>query len=122
MLLKSTNTGTMTDFDGNYTIQVPNWNATLVFSSIGFKTFEIVVDGQSQIDVMLEPQSEDLSEVVVVGYKSVLKREVDRSVTSIKTDDLQDIPSVSLLGKLAGKAPGVHAIIRTGLPGGAGGG
>lgn len=122
VLLKGTQKGTMTDMDGNYAIEVPGDNTVLVYSFVGFKTSEKVVGNETVVNVIMEPDMQDLDEVVVVGYETVTKREVTGSVASIDAEDLQEIPTASLLGKMAGKAPGVHSVIRSGLPGGSGGG
>ena len=65
---KGTTNGTITDFDGNYTLTVSNKNATLVFSFIGYKTQEIPVAGKAKVDVILQENAEQLDEVVVTGY------------------------------------------------------
>lgn len=119
---KGLSNGTMTDIDGNFSIEVSGPDAVLVFTFVGFKPYEVRVGDQKNLNVQLETNEEALSEVVVVGYKSVLKKDVAGAVSSIDTESLQDIPSASLLTKLAGKAPGVNAVVRTGVPGGSGGG
>lgn len=71
---KGTTNGTITDFDGNYTLTVSNKNATLVFSFIGYKTQEIPVAGKAKVDVILQENAEQLDEVVVTGYGGSQKR------------------------------------------------
>lgn len=119
--LKNTSIGQSTDVNGKYTISVPA-DGILVISFIGYVTQEVPVNSQSEINIKLMPDQQNLNEVVVVGYNTVIKRELTGSVSSIKTKDLESVPTASILGLLAGKAPGVQAIVRSGLPGGSGGG
>ena len=67
ILVKGTNIGTTTDVNGSYTLQVPDANATLVFSSIGYTLEEVPINGRSVIDMAMMPDIKALSEVVVVG-------------------------------------------------------
>lgn len=119
--IKNTDRGTATNTNGEYTLTVPE-RSTLVVSNVGFVAIEIPVNARKVIDVALKADNNNLNEVVVVGYKSVAKRDLSGAVTSINMKDLKDIPAASLLTLLAGKAPGVQAVTRTGLPGGSGGG
>lgn len=121
VIVKGTQTGTATDLEGNFSLEVSP-GSILVISSMGYATREIQVNEQSVINVALELGSDFLNEVAVVGYKTVSKRDVSGAVTSINTESLQDVPSASLLNVLAGQAPGMQAVVRTGLPGGSGGG
>lgn len=119
--IKNSQTGTTSDVKGNFAISVPA-DGILVISSIGYTSLEVPVNGRYTIDVVLRTDNNRLNEVMVVGYKSVKKRDVAGAVSSINMKDLQDIPSASMLSLLAGKAPGVQAVMRTGLPGGSSGG
>lgn len=102
---KGTNNGTVTDVEGNYSLNVSD-NATLVFSFVGFSTQEISVGNQSSIDVTLEPDVTALSEVVVVGYGSQEKKEITGSVVSLNQKDFNmgniTTPTQLLQGKVAG--------------------
>jgi TonB-linked SusC/RagA family outer membrane protein len=112
----------LSDANGNYSIVVPA-NSILVISFLGYLTQEVKVNNRSVININLaKSENRGLDEVVVVGYKSVLKKEITGAVSSIAVKDLQDIPAPSLINLLAGKAPGVQAVVRSGLPGGSGGG
>ena len=86
VLVKGTTNGTITDFDGNYSISVPS-NATLVFSYVGYKDQEIAVAGKSTINVTLEEDSELLEDVVVVGYAVGSKRTISGAVDRVKKED-----------------------------------
>lgn len=119
--VKGTNTGQSADENGNYTISAPA-TGTLVFSYLGYLTQEVSINRRTVINVRLVKSESKGDEVVVVGYKSVIKKNVTGAVASVNVKDLQDIPAPSLINLLAGKAPGVQAVVRSGLPGGSGGG
>ena len=84
---KGTTNGIITDFDGNYTLDVANGNAVLVFSYIGYKSQEIVVGNQKTIDVVLAEDTEMMDEVVVIGYGTQKKGDVTSAVSSVKAED-----------------------------------
>ena len=86
--VKGTGNGTVTDFDGNYTVSVDK-NATLVFSSIGYKTVEKAVNGQTTINVSLDDDTNDLNEVVVIGYGVAKKGDLTSSISAIVMNALQ---------------------------------
>ena len=109
----STN-GTITDFDGNFTLTVPN-GAELTFSYVGFKT--VSLKAQTNMKVVLEEDSEMLSEVVVTGYMAEKKASLTGSVSVVKMKDVQDIPTGNVLSSLQGRVPGMN-ITTDGTPGG----
>lgn len=113
---KGTSNGVVTDFDGNYSISVKQ-NATLVFSFIGYVTREIPVRTDILINVSLEEDATALEEVVVIGYGSQLKEDISGSVSSIKAEELIDIPQVSVDQLMQGRAAGVSVTLNTGQPG-----
>jgi TonB-dependent starch-binding outer membrane protein SusC len=102
---KGTNNGTVTDVDGNYSLNVGD-NATLVFSFVGFTSQEIVVGTQSSINVNLASDVTSLDEVVVVGYGTQEKKEITSAVASVKAEDFNkgivNDPAQLLQGKVAG--------------------
>lgn len=109
VLLKGTNNGTVTDFDGAYQIEVTDLSsAILMFSSIGYSSEEIPVGGRSEINVVLQEDAESLEEVVVIGYGSVRKKDLTGSVSSVKSEDLVAFPTVSVTEALQGRAAGVE--------------
>lgn len=118
ILEKGTTNGVVSDFDGNYSITV-NDNATLVFSYLGYLTQEIVVSDKEVINVTLEENIESLTEVVVIGYGSQLKEEISGSVSSINSEELRDIPQVSIDQMMQGRAAGVSITQNSGQPGSA---
>lgn len=115
---KGTTNGVQTDFDGNFSIQVDN-NATLVISYIGYKTQEILVNGQSNITVNMAEDAAGLDEVVVVGYGTVKKSDLTGSVASISTDEIKDVPITRIDQALVGKIAGVQVKSVSGEPGAA---
>ncbi len=117
VVLKGTTTGTTTDLDGRYEIQVPNTGSTLVFSFIGFVTQEEAVENRSQIDVLLSAQLQDLGEVVVVGYGVVKKSDLTGSVVSVRNEDLTAIPVTNALEVMQGKVPGLDLTKSSGQAG-----
>ncbi|NNE78255.1 MAG: TonB-dependent receptor [Pricia sp.] len=118
VLVKGTTNGTQTDFDGNYTLDDVNDDATLVFSYIGYKTLEIPVDGKSQIDAQLEEDAAQLDEVVLVGYGSTRKSDLTGAVGQVDTEEIQERPAQSLNQALAGRLAGVQVNTTSGRPGG----
>ncbi|PCJ98002.1 MAG: SusC/RagA family protein [Flavobacteriaceae bacterium] len=117
VLVKGTTNGTQTDFDGNYVINNVENNAILVFSYIGFKTIEIAVNGQSNIDATLEEDASKLDEVVVTGYGSQSKRDVTGSVSTVDVDQLTAVPATTFAQQLQGRAAGI-GIVNDATPGG----
>ena len=113
-----TTNGVVTDFDGNYSITVSNPNATLSFSYIGFTKQEIKLKGQTTLDIALEENLTNLSEVVLVGYGSQLKRELTGSVQTVDAQELADLPVSQVTQKLQGRLTGVQINQTTGKPGG----
>ena len=116
VLVQGTTTGTVTDMDGNYSISVPR-NAVLSFSFVGFLPQTIEVGARSVIDVVLAPDIATLSEVVVVGYGSQIKRDLTSSVSQIDAEQLDLVPAVSVDNIMQGLASGVQVSSASGVPG-----
>ena len=113
---KGTQNGAITDLDGKYTISVPQ-GATLVFSSIGYATQEIVVGSQSVINVKLSEDTEFLDEVVVVGYGTMKKSDLAGASVSMKEDAIKGSIITNIDQSLQGRAAGVTAVQTSGAPG-----
>ena len=116
VLVKGTRNGTITDFDGEFTIPVERGN-TLVFSFIGFTTQEIVYTGQSSLEVSLNADTKDLQEVIVTGYGTQKRENLTGSIATVSGDKLTDITSPNIGNMLQGKVAGVDVIASTGAPG-----
>ncbi|MDO6809818.1 TonB-dependent receptor [Zobellia galactanivorans] len=118
VLAKGTTTGTQTDFDGNYSINVPNGATTLVFSFIGLKSQEIAIDGKTVVNVTMIEDATALDEVVLVGYGAVKRSDLTGSVASISSKDISEIPTNTVSNLLQGRAAGVQVTTGDGSPGG----
>ncbi len=106
VIVKGTNSGTSTDFDGNYSINVSDTNATLVFSYIGYVTKEMKVSGNT-LNVVLAEDLAALEEVVVVGYGSRKKSDLTGAVSSVNSEELTAFPVLDAAQALQGRAAGV---------------
>ena len=113
---KGTANGVITDLDGNYEIKVGQ-SATLVFSSIGYVTQEIVVGNQTVINVVLKEDSELLDEVVVVGYGTMKKSDLAGASVSMKEDAIKGSLITNIDQSLQGRAAGVQSVATSGAPG-----
>jgi len=116
VLIQGTSLGTATDMDGNYEIKAAS-NGILVFSFIGYTNAKETVNGRTQIDVKLMPQSESLNEVVVVGYGTQKKSVVTGAISSVKAKDLENLPITRIEQALQGRASGVTITSNSGQPG-----
>ena len=109
VLEKGTTNGTITDFDGNFALNVSK-NAVLVVSFVGYKNEEIPVAGKSSLKITLKEDSKALEEVVVVGYGTSRKKDLAGSISSVKLDDspLTQLANVNALVALSSKIPGFN--------------
>lgn len=114
--VKGTTIGIITDIDGKYTLEVPT-NATLVFSYIGYRTQVLPVGNQTTINITMQEDTQNIDEVVVVGYGVQKKETVTGSVSTLKGDDLVKSPVANLSNAIAGKMSGVVTYQRSGEPG-----
>lgn len=108
-------TGTITDLDGNFSLLMPA-GAKLVISFVGYQTQVITVKPGTPLKVVLKEDAELLDEVVVVGYGTVKRANLTGAVSSVKMDDLKDIPATNLSAVLMGTMPGVSVSESTGNP------
>lgn len=114
--IKGTNNGVVTGADGKYTIKAEN-NDVLVFSFIGFAPQEVPVGAKTQVDVSLHEQPSSLNEVVVVGYGTQRKGDINGAISSVSANTLKDEPGSNIGIALEGKTPGVQIIQNSGAPG-----
>src|SRR5690606_16003151 len=117
VLIKGTLTGTVTDIDGSYTLNVPDNDAVLVFSSIGYISQEIPVGGRSTIDVVLAEDVQSLDEVVVIGYGLVKKGDLTGSMTSVESQAISVQSNSTVTRALEGLVPGLQISAIDGQPG-----
>ena len=116
IMVKGTTNGTITDMDGNFTLQCPS-NAILVISYIGFTEQEISVNGKNEIVISLKEDSQELDELVVVGYGTQKKVTLTGAVAAIKEDELITTKNENAQNMLTGKIPGVRVMQKSAEPG-----
>lgn len=109
--------GTLTDLDGKFSIEVPDKDAVVVVSFIGYNTVEMKVSGRQSLNVILEEDVQSLDEVTVVAYGVQKKATLTGAISSMGTEALLKSPSASVSNALAGQLPGVTAIQSSGQPG-----
>lgn len=117
VVIKGTSTGTITDFDGKYTIAVPDANSVLQFSYTGYERQEVAVDGRGLIDLALQPSTSVLDEVVVIGYGTVKKSDLTGAVSTVNAEAFEKQPLTRLEDALQGRAAGVIVAKSNGQPG-----
>ena len=116
VVIKGTTKGVATDFDGNFSLNNVPKGAVLEFSSVGYKTLDIKATGAS-LKVKLPEATQDLDEVVVVGYGTQKKGDVTTAITSVKTKDLDQRPVTSAAQAIQGRAAGIQVVQPSGAPG-----
>jgi TonB-linked SusC/RagA family outer membrane protein len=117
VVIEGSTVGVVSDVSGNYSIEVQDRNAVLVFSYIGYITQRMVVAGQSTINIQLSSDVTQLEEVVVVGYGVQRKETLTGAVTSTKGEEVKRSPATNLTNNLVGRLPGLVAVTRSGQPG-----
>lgn len=109
ILLKGTDTGVSTDFDGKFSIEAP-FDGVLIVSFIGFKTQEVIINNRSNLEINLQVDVTSLDEVVVVGYGTQKKSDITGATASVKVDELKSLPSARVDEALQGRVAGVQVI------------
>jgi TonB-linked SusC/RagA family outer membrane protein len=117
ILIKGTTTGTVTDFNGNYSINVEKTNATLVFSFVGYSTQSIVVGNKTTLDVKMDLDIAALDEVVVTGYSTVAKKNLTSAVASADVGSMQKRAVPDVAQAIQGNVAGVNVSAGNGNPG-----
>jgi TonB-linked SusC/RagA family outer membrane protein len=115
--VKGTTTGTSTDAQGNFTIEVPGNESVLVFTYTGFQTVELKASSATLQNVTLAAAQNALNEVVVIGYGTARKSDLTGAVATVKSEQLMDRPSQDVTQALQGRVPGVDVSINTSAPG-----
>ena len=116
IVLKGTNQGVVADAQGAFSISAPR-NGVLVFSTIGYQTVEVPIDGRTSIDVQLQPDSEFLDDVIVVAYGTASRASLTGSVAAVNNETIEKTISNSVTAALEGAAPGVQVNNTYGEPG-----
>lgn len=115
VIIKGSRTGTTTDANGNFSITAPD-DAVLVFSNVGYETFEVAVAGKTTVNASLQLSSKKIDEVVVIGYGQASKRDLTGSIVKIAGKEVQDKPNTNPIASLQGKVAGL-SVVNNGTPG-----
>ena len=116
VLLDGQNSGTATDFDGNYTLSASQGDV-LVFSYIGFETQQVVLNDQKSIQIVLSPNTSTLDEIVVIGYGTQKKKEITGAVSVIGSETIEKLNPTRVEQALQGQVAGVNITSTSGAPG-----
>src|SRR5690606_26635331 len=116
VLVKGSASGTVTNANGEYSINVPDENVTLIFSFIGYITQEVAVSGRTSMDVQLVQDVQTLSEVVVVGYGTQKKSDITGAVGQVSGEEILMRPVTNALQGLQGRVAGVNVYLNSGSP------
>jgi len=117
ILVKGTGSGTVTDFEGNFSLSAPDDATVLLVSYTGYESQEVFIDGRTAIDIVLNENVSTLDEIVVVGYGSVKKSDLTGAVSSVKSEDLSAFPTLGVIEAMQGRAAGVQITSNNGEPG-----
>ncbi len=117
VIVPGTTIGAFTDADGKYSLNVPQGTTTLQISMIGYKTATETIGDRSTVNIVLEEQTTNLDEVVVIGYGTVKKRDLTGSVTSIKAEEVANIATSNALQAIQGKVAGLDITKSSGATG-----
>ena len=107
VIVKGTTTGGITDIEGAYSVRVPDGNAVLIFSSVGYETVEITVGTQSVIDLALQPDVTALDEIVVIGYGTSKKKDLTGAIVNVQAEEVEKYKPTSVSEILRTTAPGL---------------
>ena len=116
--IKGTYVGSVTDINGKYTVNVPNAEAVLVFSFVGYLTQEVTVGNLREINITMQESASQLQEVVVIGYgTSITKRDATGAISSVSDKVIEERTPVNIYDALQGAAPGLQINSKSGAPG-----
>lgn len=118
--IDGTTVGTSADVDGNFTLRMATKTGKLIFTFVGYKMKKADYDAEQFMTVKLEPEASNLNEVTVIGYGSRNKREVVGAISTVKAEDIKEVPSPSLETLLQGRVAGLGVFQQSGSPGGGG--
>ncbi|UOB16035.1 SusC/RagA family TonB-linked outer membrane protein [Abyssalbus ytuae] len=117
---KGTGNGVVTDFDGNFSINVTSKDAILVISYLGFMTKEILLKGETELKIVLDEETDRLEEVVVVGFGTQKKISLTGAISTINIEEMEEMksnPTSSVSNALSGNVPGIMGMLQSGQPG-----
>lgn len=117
ILVKGGDQGTVTDIEGNFSLDLTDGQETLVFSYTGYEAQEVAINGRAVLEITLSESVSQLDEVVVIGYGTQKKSDLTGSVSKVKGQDLSAFPATNVMQSLSGRATGVQVMQTTGAPG-----
>ncbi len=117
ILIEGTTIGTISDINGKYTLDVPDPNAVMVVSFVGYSTQRVSLTGKTTVDLVMAPDLMNLDEVVVIGYGTARRATITGSVATVSGDKLAVAKTANFTNSLVGRLPGLVAVQRSGLPG-----
>ncbi|QCR22404.1 TonB-dependent receptor [Pontibacter sp. SGAir0037] len=117
VVVKGTSTGATTGVEGTYSLRLSEASGTLVFSFIGFIAKEVPINGKTTINVILQEDTKTLEEVVVVGYGTQKKSDVTGAVSSVKAEEIKELPVTNAAQALQGRVAGVNVVMSGTKPG-----
>ncbi len=117
ILLKGTSTGTSSDAEGAFSLDVPSLQDTLIFTFVGYQTQEVPINGRTELEVSLQLSTIAGEEVVVVGYGTQRSENLTGSVSSVSTEEMSEIPVPTVTHALQGMAPGLQILDGGDMPG-----
>jgi TonB-dependent starch-binding outer membrane protein SusC len=117
VMIQGTGIGTITDINGEYTIDAPAPDATIVFSFVGYESIEMPIESNPTIDVQLSYKVEELEQVVCIGYSTTKKADVVGAIASINSKEINSLITTNVSQAIQGRAAGVEVINSSGAPG-----
>ena len=117
VVVKGAKTGTTTDREGRYSIGAPSGKSTLVFSNVGYTTWEEDIGGRNEIAVTLTDKTSDMSDVIVIGYGTQRKRDITGAISSVSAKQIGERQAVTVADALQGQVPGLQIAVGSGAPG-----
>lgn len=117
ILIKDSKNGVIADLEGNYTIEIKDPDARLIFSALSYQNLEISINGRSTINVTMQDEINKLDEVVVIGYGTQTKATITGALSVVDTKKLVEAPVSSISNVLAGSVPGISSVQTSGQPG-----
>jgi len=117
ILIKGTSTGTATDFDGNFVLEDVPISSVLVFSYIGFQTYEVQIENADVLNITLIEDAESLDEVILIGYGTQSKKEITGAVAVVGSETIEKLNPVRVEQALQGQVSGVNITSNSGSPG-----
>ncbi len=115
--VEGTQNGTSTDFDGNFSLSNVSPSATIVVSYLGFVTQKIPVNGQTKFEIVLQPDTEALDDVVVIGYGKSSRRNITGAVSKVGSESIKKLEPLNAAQSLQGTVSGVNVTPQGGAPG-----